>query len=247
MAEDIGTFPDTNLAESLQRISGVSIDRSLGEGSRVTVRGVGPDFNLVLLNGRQMPGASIEESNASNSRAFDFANLASESISGIEVFKTSRAGTPTGGIGATINIKTARPLDNPGMHANVGLKGVHDASNENLPGRLQGDWLTPEISGIFSNTSADGRFGVSLSGSYQERDVGYSQVGVPNGWRAFRGDSTAYGTIPQPGAPGSENIVNRPGPNDIYSVPQNLNDRVVGVERQRTNPRYMLGLRYTFW
>ncbi|MEA9656982.1 TonB-dependent receptor [Xanthomonas campestris] len=240
VAEDIGKFPDTNLAESLQRISGVSIDRSLGEGSRVTVRGVGPDFNLVLLNGRQMPGASIEESNASNSRAFDFANLASESISGIEVFKTSRASTPTGGIGATINIKTARPLDNPGMHANVGLKGVHDASNENLPGRLQGDALTPEISGIFSTTSADGRFGVSLSGSYQERDFGYSQVGVPNGWRSFRGDSTAYGTIPQPGAPGSENITNRPGPNDIYSVPQNLNYRVVGVERQRTNGQLVL-------
>jgi hypothetical protein len=55
VAEDIGKFPDTNLAESMQRVSGVSIDRSLGEGSRVTVRGVGPDFNLVLLNGRQMP------------------------------------------------------------------------------------------------------------------------------------------------------------------------------------------------
>src|SRR5690606_28988187 len=51
-SEDIGKFPDTNLAESLQRISGVSIDREIGEGSRVTVRGVGPDFNLVTLNGR---------------------------------------------------------------------------------------------------------------------------------------------------------------------------------------------------
>src|SRR5690554_4792286 len=80
-AEDIGKFPDTNLAESLQRITGVSIDRSMGEGSRVTVRGVGPDFNLVLLNGRQMPASSIEATNASNSRAFDFANLASESVS----------------------------------------------------------------------------------------------------------------------------------------------------------------------
>ena len=53
MAEDIGKFPDTNLAESLQRISGVSIDRTTsGEGSKVTVRGIGPDHNLVLLNGR---------------------------------------------------------------------------------------------------------------------------------------------------------------------------------------------------
>ena len=60
VAEDIGKFPDTNLAEALQRISGVSIDRtSSGEGSKVTVRGVGPDFNLVLLNGRQMPASNL--------------------------------------------------------------------------------------------------------------------------------------------------------------------------------------------
>src|SRR5688572_3610177 len=76
VAEDIGKFPDTNLAESMQRITGVSIDRTIGEGSRVTVRGVGPDFNLVLLNGRQMPASSILDTNVSNSRAFDFANLA---------------------------------------------------------------------------------------------------------------------------------------------------------------------------
>src|SRR3546814_21075079 len=95
-------------------------------GSKVTVRGVGPDFNLVLLNGRQMPASSIEAPNASNSRAFDFANLASESISEVEVYKNSRAATPTDGIGATINIKTARPLDNPGFLATLGVKGVHD-------------------------------------------------------------------------------------------------------------------------
>jgi len=68
-AEDIGRFPDTNLAESLQRIPGVSIDRSIGEGARITVRGVGPDYNLVLLNGRQMPASKIEETSASSSRA----------------------------------------------------------------------------------------------------------------------------------------------------------------------------------
>src|SRR5262245_31515148 len=56
VAEDIGKFPDTNLAEAMSRISGVSIDRANGEGNKITVRGMGPDFNLVLLNGRQMPG-----------------------------------------------------------------------------------------------------------------------------------------------------------------------------------------------
>ena len=240
VAEDIGKFPDTNLAESLQRISGVSIDRSLGEGSRVTVRGVGPDFNLVLLNGRQMPGASIADTGASNSRAFDFANLASEAISEINVYKTSRASSPSGGIGATINNKTARPLDNPGMMANVGVKGVWDTSNDNLPDALQGSTVTPEVSGIFSTTSADGKFGIALSASYQERDFGYSQVSVPNGWRTFRGDENNWGTIPQPGNPGSENITNRPGPDDIYSVPQNTVYSVNGVQRQRTNGQLTL-------
>lgn len=235
VAEDIGKFPDTNLAESMQRVSGVSIDRSLGEGSKVTVRGVGPDFNLVLLNGRQMPASALEDTGASASRAFDFANLASESISAIEVFKTSRASTPAGGIGATINIKTARPLDNPGLRTSFGAKAVMDSSVDNLPDSLQGDKVTPEISGIFSNTFGDDRFGIALSASYQERDFGFNQASVGNGWRTFAGDENNWGTIPQPGTAGANNITNRPDATDTYSVPQNLGYSVNGVERKRTN------------
>ncbi|WP_141455344.1 TonB-dependent receptor [Pseudoxanthomonas sp. z9] len=243
VAEDIGKFPDTNLAESLQRISGVSIDRSLGEGSKVTVRGVGPDFNLVLLNGRQMPGALLGPggSGVSNSRAFDFANLASEAISAIEVYKTARSDTPSGGIGATINIKTARPLDNPGLVASVGLKAVNDTTVDNLPRTFKGESITPEISGIFSNTFADGKFGVALSASYQERDFGFSQASVANGWAKFRGDdTTSWNRLPQPGEPNSELITNRPGPNDVYSRPQNTGYSVNGVQRQRTNGQLVL-------
>lgn len=240
VAEDIGKFPDTNLAESLQRISGVSIDRNLGEGSKVTVRGVGPDYNMVLLNGRQMPtSANANGTGVSNSRAFDFANLASDAISSVEVYKTSRANIPPGGIGATINIRTARPLESEPV-VSVGLKAVHDTSNGNLPESLQGSDITGEMSGIFSQTYADGKFGVALTGSYQERDFGFSQAAVPNGWRPFRGDENNWGTIPQPGTPGSENITNRPGPTDIYSVPQNLNYSVNGVQRQRTNGQLTL-------
>lgn len=235
VAEDIGKFPDTNLAESLQRISGVSIDRSeIGEGSKVTVRGVGPDFNLVLLNGRQMPTSSLGDRNG---RAYDFANIASEAVSQLQVYKSSRAETPTGGIGATINVVTARPLSRPGMQASVGVKGVYDTSATNLPDDLQhGNKLTPEISGIYSNTSADGRFGIGLSASYQERNLGYNRASVSNGWKGpFRGDENNWGTIPQPGTPGSENITNRPGPGDLYQVPQNLNYNLSGVQRERTN------------
>ncbi len=83
-AEDIGKFPDSNLAESLQRITGVSIDRSGGEGSKVTVRGLGPNFNMVTLNGRQMPVANSPEqesiASGTQSRGFNFEQISSESV-----------------------------------------------------------------------------------------------------------------------------------------------------------------------
>src|SRR5690606_19807286 len=123
-AEEMGKFPDTNLAESLQRITGVSISRSNGEGSQITVRGFGAGNNMVTLNGRAMPSASTNNGGGGDSRAFDFANLASEGISGVDVYKTGKANIVTGGIGATINIKTAKPLDNPGLVASVGAKAV---------------------------------------------------------------------------------------------------------------------------
>ena len=238
VAEDIGKFPDTNLAEAMQRIAGVSIDRSaIGEGQRVTVRGVGPDFNLVTLNGRQMPASSIQDTSASGSRAFDFANLASEAIAAVEIHKTGRASIPTGGIGATVNIVTARPLDNPQDIANIGLKGVFDQSTS------FGDDSTPEISGIFSTANDDETFGVAVTASYQDRALGFNQAAVANGWRPFTGDEVNWGTLPLPGAAGSENIVNRPGPSDVYSVPQNLLYSFNEIQRERTNGQLALQFR----
>ena len=141
-AEDIGKFPDTNLAESLQRITGVSIDRARGEGQKVTVRGFGPQFNLVTLNGRQMPTHGGGAGSPQN-RSFDFADLASEAVSAVEVYKTSRADLPTGGMGATINIKTTKPLEAPGRVMSFGVKAVNDTSTD------VGDNFTPEFSGIY--------------------------------------------------------------------------------------------------
>jgi TonB-dependent receptor len=240
VAEDIGKFPDTNLAESLQRISGVSIDRSNNEGSKVTVRGVGPDFNLVLLNGRQMPTTT-------GGRAFEFSDLASEAISGVDVYKSSRADIPAGGIGATINVKTARPLDRPGPQASVGVKGVIDTSDDDLPKSYQGSTITPEFSGIFSNTFLDDRFGILVSASRQDRESGSARAEVSpgNGWQRYIDTPQANGeggnsALPLPGAPGSENITNRPGPNDVYSLPQSLGYAINSVHRQRTNGQVVL-------
>ena len=243
VAEDIGKFPDTNLAESLQRISGVSIDRTdTGEGSKVTVRGLGPDYNLVLLNGRQMPASNLGPGGGgtSNSRSFDFANLAAEAISAVEVYKTGRADNPTGGIGATINVKTARPLES-GPLANVGVKIVNDTSNDNLPRTLQGEDFTGELSGIFSRTFADGTFGIALSGSYQERDSGYNQASVADGWATFYGDdANSWNRLPLPGESYYDRIDNRPGPDTVYARPQNTGYSVNGVQRQRTNGQVTL-------
>jgi len=99
-AEDIGKFPDQNLAESLQRITGVSIDRQRGEGSQVTVRGFGPQFNTVLVNGRQI-------ATDSSGREFNFDVLSTDLISGADVYKSSLSYMQEGGIGATIEIVPA--------------------------------------------------------------------------------------------------------------------------------------------
>ena len=135
-AEDIGKFPDTNLAESLQRIPGVAIDRQNGEGSQVTVRGFGPGYNLVTLNGRTVATAEVNIYGAQSAysgpqgRSFDFSNIAAEAVSGLEVYKTGQALLPSGGIGATINVKTRRPFDTPGTQGSFGVKALTDTSNE---------------------------------------------------------------------------------------------------------------------
>jgi len=239
-AEDVGKFPDTNLAEAMQRISGVSIDRVAGEGSKVTVRGFGPDYNMILLNGRQMPATTVADTGPSGSRAFDFANLAAESISGLEVWKTSSAAKPAGGIGATINIKTARPLENySGRIASIGVEGLLDRSNQRLPEDDKGKGLTPEVSGIYSDTFADHTFGIALTGNYEVRDGGYNNANVGNGWRnclATQDNTNCWGGIPQSGP----NIVNRPSGSGIYSVPQNLDYAITGIHRQRVNGQLTL-------
>lgn len=236
-AEDIGKFPDTNLAESLQRITGVSIDRSNGEGSFVTVRGFGPEFNLVTLNGRHMPTSSLGDgASAPASRSFDFANLAAEGVAGVEVYKTGRASVPSGGIGSTINIRTPRPLDRPGLRGSVAVKGVLDTSEN------EGTSITPEVSGIISNTFADGRFGILLTGIYQRRKASVNQANV--GWRdGYLGSENNWGSLAQPGDPRYANIVNRPDATDVYEVPQNASYDLNDIDRERLNGQLVLQFR----
>ncbi|ONF96035.1 TonB-dependent receptor [Sphingomonas jeddahensis] len=233
-AEDIGKFPDTNLAESLQRITGVSIDRSNGEGSFVTVRGFGPEYNLVTLNGRQMPTSSLGDgASAPASRSFDFANLASEGISAVEVYKTGRASVPSGGIGSSINIRTPRPLDKPGMRGSIAAKGVLDSSQN---GKNQ---ILPEVSGIFSTTFADDRVGIMVNGIYQRRKASANEAFV--GFRdGFLGSGDGWGVLPN-----NAQQANRPTGNDVYEIPQEASYNVRDIDRERINGQAVIQVKPT--
>ncbi|MEM7360035.1 MAG: TonB-dependent receptor [Pseudomonadota bacterium] len=230
-ATDIGAFPDTNLAESLQRITGVSIDRTRGEGSKVTVRGFGPSFNLVTLNGRQMPTANGDD------RSFDFADLASEGIAGVQIYKSGNADVPSGGIGSAINIQTTKPLESPGFKSVISAKAVFDTSTE------LGDDVTPEISGIYSNTFADDTFGIAISGSFQERDSGENS-GTVGDYNNFLGvvnnDWGGPGVQQWGGIPNNADQANRPGASDIYAVPQSIGYELAEFSRERLNGQITL-------
>jgi iron complex outermembrane recepter protein len=216
-AEDMGKFPDTNLAESLQRITGVSVSRANGEGSQITVRGFGPDFNLITLNGRQMPGTG-------NSRSYNLENLSSEGISALEVNKTARAENPSGGLGATVNIVTTKPLSSPGEKYSISGKAIHDTSNK------VGEDLTPEFSAVYSNTYLDDRFGFSFAFSHQKRDF-QKQTANIQGWQA----NVALPNLD------AENVIDaRPldangNPSGDYFFPRDMNYGIEDLQKERSN------------
>lgn len=160
VAEDIGKFPDANVAESLQRISGVSISRNGGEGSQVTVRGFGPQFNTVLVNGRRLASETA-------GRGFDFSLLPADLIGGVDVFKSSSAELQEGGIGSTINLGTQRPLDIGKFSAVASARGLYDDKS---------DKSAPQVFGLITNTFADDTVGLLFSASYQGRKTGNDQV-----------------------------------------------------------------------
>ena len=119
VAEDIGKFPDQNLAESMQRITGVAIDRMRGEGAAVSIRGLGPQFTRVLVNGRTaLTGGSQSFAggvgDSTQTRTFRFESMQAELVQAVEVHKSAKANLLEAGLGGTINIRTRRPFDNGG-------------------------------------------------------------------------------------------------------------------------------------
>lgn len=163
VAEDIAKFPDQNLAESLQRIPGISIQRDGGEGRAITVRGLGAQFTRVRVNGLETVATSTDGASANRDRAFDFNVFASELFNSIVVHKTAEASLDEGSLGAVVDLNTGNPL---GGKRGLTLVGSAQASYNDLSKNVG-----PRVAGLISWKSNDGTFGAAISAAYQKTDT----------------------------------------------------------------------------
>lgn len=178
VAEDIANFPDLNLAESLQRVPGVSIARDAGEGRQISVRGLSPDFTRVRINGMEAlttTGGTDSSGGANRGRGFDFNVFASELFNSIKVRKTASADLEEGSLGATVDLQTARPFDYDGFTFVTGAQlGYNDLASD----------IDPRATLLVSDTWFDNKFGALMSVAYTKRrliEEGHSTVRWDNG------------------------------------------------------------------
>ncbi|MBC2667181.1 TonB-dependent receptor [Novosphingobium flavum] len=172
-ADDIASMPDANLAESIQRIPGVSIQRDGGEGRNVTVRGLGGDFVRTTLNGIEAFSATTGSTlgvvaGINRTRGFDFSTFASELFNAITVSKSQSAEMDEGSLAASIDLATAKPFDKPGFRGGLSVQGAYYDNNRSV---------APRVAGLLSNTWGD--FGVLVSAAYSKRKAqedGYSDT-----------------------------------------------------------------------
>ncbi|HYJ81965.1 MAG TPA: TonB-dependent receptor plug domain-containing protein, partial [Allosphingosinicella sp.] len=163
VAEDIAKFPDQNLAESLQRIPGISIQRDGGEGRAITVRGLGAQFTRVRVNGLETVATSTDGASANRDRAFDFNVFASELFNSIVVHKTAESSLDEGSLGAVVDLNTGNPL---GGRRGLTLVGSAQGSYNDLSKNVG-----PRVAGLLSWKSEDGTFGAAISAAYQKTDT----------------------------------------------------------------------------
>ncbi|WP_240320820.1 TonB-dependent receptor [Sphingomonas crusticola] len=173
-AEDIGKFPDTNIAESVNRIPGITISREItGEGLNIAIRGLGTNFTRVLLNDAPVAVASTGGTDAqSTNREVDLDLFPTELFTRLTVNKTSTADTVEGGAAGTVNLRSARPFDRPGTHVTYSLQGTHSDHAGGWGGR-----------GALIASATFGNFGILAGGTAVRnkfRVLGFETIGWTN-------------------------------------------------------------------
>jgi TonB-dependent receptor len=205
-ADDMASFPDANLAESIQRIPGVSITRDGGEGRNVTVRGLGGDFVRTLLNGIEAYSATTGSTlgvvaGINRTRGFDYSTFASELFNSVTVSKSQSAEMDEGSLAATIDLQTGRPFDKKGFRAAVSGQGAYYDNNNSY---------APRLAGLVSDTFGD--FGVLVSAAYSTRkqqEDGYSDTSQSDYSDALNGFCGL--AVDDPNQTGSQ-VINTPIP-----------------------------------
>lgn len=183
-AEDIGQFPDQNLTESIQRIAGVQITRSNGEGEQVNIRGLSADFTRVELDGRST-NVTIDSSDPGRSSSLSV--FASDLYNSIEVIKSPTAADVEGGVGGIVRLRTPDPLDVGEL--TWGIEG----------GLLEADTrgeTEPSVTGFYSNVFGDGRVGLLLAGTFEDRNRSIDKIQSNQGWVEIEAGDLADDTDP---------------------------------------------------
>ena len=160
-ATDIGKFPAQNVAEALQLVPGVAITRPRGEGLYVSVRGLGPQFQSTLLNGRPVAINDLIENGGANGRQFRFEMLPAEFVSQIDVVKTPTADMTEGALGGNIDVHTFRPLE-VGTKTTLNLRGTYTTLT---------DKVKPNATALTSFKNEDGTFGILAAAQYWGKEV----------------------------------------------------------------------------
>ena len=169
--EDIGKFPDANLAQALMRVPGVTTSytsnatnngqsTTTGQGTTITVRGFGPQFNETLFDGRVVPSGI-------GGRSFDFSGLSADMVAQLQVLKSPDAAMSSGAIGATVNVVYPKPFDHPGLTVAASASGNINTDD--------GRWK-PNGNFLVSNTFAHDRVGILVAGAYSSLSVTQNQV-----------------------------------------------------------------------
>lgn len=158
VADDIGSFPDRNVAEAISRVPGVALNRNeFGEGSDVAVRGNGPDLTRVELDGLGVQSTTALALGTGGARSADLRELPAELVKSIDVVKGSTADMTEGSLGGTIQVKTRSGLDFKRPYVSI-----RAGAGQNSLGR---DW-TPDFNAVLANKFFNDRLGVIVSGTY---------------------------------------------------------------------------------
>ncbi|MCL1079458.1 TonB-dependent receptor [Parashewanella spongiae] len=182
-AEDIGKFPDSDIGESLGRITGVTVSRQFGQGQQVSIRGASSQLTNTLLNGHTVASTGWYDQQAID-RSFNYTLLPPEIVGDIEVYKSSQANIAEGGIGGTVIVNTRKPLDLESNTLFLSAKGDYGTISKDTD---------PQLSGLYNWNNEDETFGVLVSGAYANTNYQRNGIETLLGWgeivpTAFRQD-----------------------------------------------------------